>query len=286
MRAADFCRRCLFTMAMAAIACGDTSAYRLFEGDRPADGGVHSGGADASSPPPPSGCTKDTDCKGDRICEQGMCVAPGGGTGGNVAASGGNAPSAGGGRGDGGSQASGGRPSTGGTAMAGTSNGGTSSGGTSSGGTSSGGAATGGTGSGGKPAMCPVGQKPCDNKCVAPTPAVGCDLVSCTPCTAAIPAHGYAICENSQCSFDCLAGYIKAAGSCYLVGGSGGFGFGGYGGYGGYGAYGGRFGAGGAGQCNVDADCHNTCNVSSGPPCCTTSGKCGCLLLPVPGTCN
>lgn len=37
--------------------------------------------ASETAPPPPSepataGCTKDTDCKGDRICEAGRCVAP------------------------------------------------------------------------------------------------------------------------------------------------------------------------------------------------------------------
>ncbi len=36
---------------------------------------------DCSKPPPPpspavAGCTKDTDCKGDRICESGRCVEP------------------------------------------------------------------------------------------------------------------------------------------------------------------------------------------------------------------
>lgn len=29
-----------------------------------------------------AGCTKDTDCKGDRVCEDGACVSPGGGGGG------------------------------------------------------------------------------------------------------------------------------------------------------------------------------------------------------------
>lgn len=28
------------------------------------------------APPPTTGCTKDVDCKGDRVCERGVCVAP------------------------------------------------------------------------------------------------------------------------------------------------------------------------------------------------------------------
>jgi hypothetical protein len=30
----------------------------------------------ASAPDSPGACAKDTDCKGDRVCNQGQCVAP------------------------------------------------------------------------------------------------------------------------------------------------------------------------------------------------------------------
>jgi hypothetical protein len=32
--------------------------------------------APSSTPPSPGGCSKDTDCKGDRVCDRGNCVAP------------------------------------------------------------------------------------------------------------------------------------------------------------------------------------------------------------------
>jgi hypothetical protein len=34
------------------------------------------GGGSTSAPGPSSGCSKDTDCKGDRVCESGVCRAP------------------------------------------------------------------------------------------------------------------------------------------------------------------------------------------------------------------
>lgn len=47
----------------------------------PADQDAGPPGTDAdggAAPPPPAadGCTKDTDCKGDRVCESGRCVSP------------------------------------------------------------------------------------------------------------------------------------------------------------------------------------------------------------------
>lgn len=44
-------------------------------GAAPGDAGTSASGSGAPEPPP-GGCVKDTDCKGDRICEAGKCVAP------------------------------------------------------------------------------------------------------------------------------------------------------------------------------------------------------------------
>jgi hypothetical protein len=61
-------------------ACGGSAAQA------PASGGAWNpsagpppppGGGSPSSPGPSAGCTKDTDCKGDRVCESGVCRAPG-----------------------------------------------------------------------------------------------------------------------------------------------------------------------------------------------------------------
>jgi hypothetical protein len=50
------------------------------------------------------GCSSDTDCKGDRVCESGKCVSPSGGGGSGAGGSGGG----GGGGGSGGAVATGG----------------------------------------------------------------------------------------------------------------------------------------------------------------------------------
>jgi hypothetical protein len=45
----------------------------------PSGAGGQSAASSAASPPPPStgaGCSKDTDCKGDRVCVQGQCADP------------------------------------------------------------------------------------------------------------------------------------------------------------------------------------------------------------------
>jgi hypothetical protein len=260
MRARHISTRAIIALGVAAVACGESSDGRLF-GKGHADSGAHpsvgSGGANDVSHPPGVGCVKDTDCKGDRVCANGMCVDPsGGGAGGSPTdppdSSGGANLSTGGRGADGGSDAggsdaSGGRRATGGGGAT------TMTGGTSSGGADSGGTGNGGAGTGGKPAMCSVGQKPCQGKCVYPTPAVGCDLVSCTACAGAVPAHGYATCANSQCSYECAAGYVKVSGFCIATGGTGGF----------TGGAGGRMGTGGFTEsCNAPSDCHNACTIT------------------------
>ena len=283
MRARDISKRAIIAIGVMAFSCGgDTTHGRLFS-QGPRDGGADKPTGSGGSTPD-TGCTKDTDCKGDRVCENGMCVAPsGGGAGGastNPPGSGGVAPSSGGSRADAGTGSGGG----GGRATGGMTRGGTSAGGAESGGSASGGAAAGGTGNGGKPVMCAVGQKPCQAKCVYPTPAVGCSLDSCTACTAAVPAHAYAICVNSQCGWECTAGYTRTAAGCVATGAGG---FGGFVGVGGN-TSGGRGGTGTGGKsesCNAASDCHNTCNVSGPYPCCTSSGTCGCTWTPATGIC-
>jgi HlyD family secretion protein len=279
-------------MAVAAVACGEASNGDLFAGGH-TDRGVHPAGSGGT---PAKVCGSDTDCANDRVCENGTCVAPSsGGAAGSQQVppgAGGAASPGGGGRADGGTVA-GGRDSSGGRAMgaggaaatAGVANGGSASGGVANGGTSganaSGGVATGGLGAGGKPTMCGVGQKACEAKCVYPTPAVGCDAASCTACPTSLPPHAYVTCANSQCSFECLAGYVKVNGGCLMYGGSGGF-FGGSGGFTGIGGYGGGRPA---EACNTPSDCHNACTVANPTPCCSSSGKCGCSYSSVPGGC-
>lgn len=92
-------------------------------------------GGSESPTPPVEGCTKDTDCKGDRYCSNGQCVDPGvdgsSGTGGVM--TGGNAGAAtGGAAGLGGTSGSGGAAANGGTAG---NSGSSGTGGTPSGGT-------------------------------------------------------------------------------------------------------------------------------------------------------
>ena len=285
MRARDLSRRAIIAMGVAAFSCGgDATNGRLFS-NKHVDGGAGEpagSGGKRDTNPPDMGCVKDTDCKGDRVCEDGMCVAPSGGAGG---------ASSGGGRADGGteaggSDASGGRRATGGMTMGGTSAGGADSGGSANGGASTGGVSAGGVGAGGKPVMCSVGQKPCQGKCVYPTPAVGCDLDSCAACTAAVPAHAYAVCINSQCGWECTAGYTRTPAGCVASGAGG---YGGYGGFFGIGGYnsGGRVGTGGAKEsCNAPSVCHNTCAATNPLPCCTSAGKCGCSIISLPGYCN
>lgn len=62
---------------------GDVSACRRLKADWTPPGGWQPIGsfppqapAGPEPPVPVPGCARDTDCKGDRICEQGVCVAP------------------------------------------------------------------------------------------------------------------------------------------------------------------------------------------------------------------
>jgi hypothetical protein len=77
---------------------------------------------------PPAGCSKDSDCKGTRVCQSGVCIDPGGGEAGGGSAGGG--------------------PAGGGSAGGGSAGGGSAGGGSAGGGIGTGGGAAGGTGGG------------------------------------------------------------------------------------------------------------------------------------------
>jgi hypothetical protein len=57
------------------------TVLKRVDGPPPAGGAPIAGGGMPSSQPPaaPSGCSFDTQCKGDRVCAQGACVDPPGG---------------------------------------------------------------------------------------------------------------------------------------------------------------------------------------------------------------
>lgn len=161
----------------------------------------------------------------------------------------------------GGKASTGGRSSTGGAAPTG------------------GATSMGGTSSGGRPqtdaSACGAGEKYCGGVCTPPAPGIGCDLSSsCTACPGPAPANGVLACDktNNTCSFVCLSGFTKQGNSCVSNSGNGGSG------------NGGSTGTGGSTTGCVASQCPS-CGVVLGPACCV-SGKCGCPIFYIPGSCH
>lgn len=65
---------------------------------------------------------------------------------------------------------------------------------------------------------CVATQKSCGDRCVLPSPSVGCGLTGCTSCPA--PLHATPRCAGVQCDFDCDAGYVRSGAGCVAGGGS------------------------------------------------------------------
>jgi hypothetical protein len=202
-------------------------------------------------------CTSLLGIDGDYVAGASGTSGGRGGTGGLPAASGGNETAGGGLVGDGGSATGGG-----------TANGAATNGGSSGGGAGRTGAANGCADANG----CSSGEKCCQvpteggvlGVCVAPTPAFGCTLDDCAPCS--LPTNGVPVCANDQCDVECNFGYEKQAGECVLTG-TGGAGGGGGGG-----------GAGGRPACKPL--CCSPCLIPyPNPTCCQTDGTCGCSFL-------
>jgi hypothetical protein len=238
-------------VACADVIGADFGDYRV--GARVPSSGSDLDGSNADGRPLVSGGGGTSNGSGGRVISgSGGSRSSGGnlGVGGIIGGNGGGSPETGGSLGGGGFFATGG-----------------GSGALSTGGVPTGGVPTGDAGG------CQIGEKRCGGNCVVPASSNGCGLTSCTPCPGPAPNGGVLACDdtNHVCDFVCLSGFIKSGSSCVPTSAGGASGSGG------------SVGAGG-GTC-VPANCPRCLLCGASAACCTTSGRCGCPSLCVPGTC-